>query len=272
METWQIFGHQNAKKLLDLQLKSGKFSHAYLFSGPEGVGKKSLALELAGKILNSQNLSTHPDFVILDQTDDIGVERVQQFMEGLSFKPFMGRYKVAVINNAHLMNTQSANALLKTLEEPSESTILILISANKNLLSTIISRCQTIAFNSFSVQQLKDFAAAKDLRAGGEILKLSFGSPARLLQLQDPNELTTQSSGVQDFEQIKSGARAERLLAIARFADFEVPDLRQLFVSWLMWARQNDYWVMPPLLGALEQLNTNKNKKLILQDLFLKLP
>src|ERR1700722_14658809 len=100
METWQTFGHENAKKILDLQLKSGKLAHAYLFAGPQGVGKKTLALELAGKILSSQNLPIHPDFAILDQTESISVERMQQFMEGLSFKPFLGAKKVAIINNA----------------------------------------------------------------------------------------------------------------------------------------------------------------------------
>ncbi len=271
METWQTFGHQSAKKLLDLQLKSGKLAHAYLFSGPEGVGKKILALELAAKILKTQNLGVHPDFAILDQAESISVERVQQFMEGLSFKPFVGAKKVAIINNAQLMNTQSANALLKTLEEPSQSTILILISVNKNLLPTIVSRCQTFVFNGFSLEQLKDFARGRELKDDDEILKLSFGSAARLLQLQDRDKLARQADSIKEFEQIKAGAKWGRLLAIARFADLEIPDLYQLFTSWLLWARQGDYWGIPPLLAALQQLNTNKNKKLILQDLFLHL-
>jgi DNA polymerase-3 subunit delta' len=271
METWQTFGHGNAKKVLDLQLKSGKLAHAYLFCGPQGIGKKTLALELAGKILNTQNLNTHPDFVILDQTEEIGVERTAQFMEGLSYKPFVGAKKVAIINNAELMNIQSSNALLKTLEEPSQSTILILVSANKNFLATIVSRCQTFNFNNFSLKQLKEFADKEGLQSSEEILKLSFGSVSKLLQLQNRDELAKQDKSIKDFEQIKAGAKADRLLAIAKFADLEALDLKQLFASWLMWARQSNYSAMLALLGALQQLNTNKNKKLILQDLFLKI-
>jgi DNA polymerase-3 subunit delta' len=277
MEPLRTFGHQNVKNLLDLQLKSGKFSHAYLFTGPEGVGKKILALELAGKILGTDNLSVHPDFAILDQTEDISVERIQQFMEGLSFKPFLGKYKVAIVNNAHLMNTQSSNALLKTLEEPSASTILILVSANKNLLPTIVSRCQTFFLNSFTVKQLKQFADERNLRTDGEILKLSFGSVARLMALQDKTVLVREQNSIQEFEDIKKGTKADRLLAISKFAELETPDMNNLFRSWLFWQRQalnknaNLYWGMSPLLAALDQLNTNKNKKLILQDLFLKI-
>jgi DNA polymerase-3 subunit delta' len=265
MDAWQTFGHTNIKKLLDLQLKSGKFPHAYLFFGPAGLGKKKLALELAAKILSTEKLSNHPDFAILDQEEEIGVERAQQFMEGLGFKPFIGKYKVAVINNAQLMNTQSANALLKTLEEPSASTILILISANKNLLSTIISRCQVFNFNAFTLNQLKDFAKEQKIQSDEHLLKLSFGSVGRLLELQDSQKLSEEKEKIADFEKIKSGAVADRLTAISKYAELETPDLRQLFSSWLFW--QPSLY----LLNAINLLETNKNKKLILQDLFLKI-
>ncbi len=277
MDSWKTFGHFNNKKLLELQLKSGKFAHAYLFVGPEGVGKKLMALELAQKILQTGNLNTHPDFAILDQVEDINVERMQQFMEGLSFKPFVGLKKVAVINNAHLMNNQSANALLKTLEEPSASTVLILVSANKNLLSTIISRCQTFFFNSFSLGQLKEFCSANEVNASDELLKLSFGSIGRLIKLQDGEFLEKEKSNIKELENLERSQSADRLLTIAKFAEWETPDLQSLFSSWLFWQRQSlainmgARKSMPYMLSALEQLNTNKNKKLILQDLFLKL-
>ena len=265
METWQTFGHQNIKRLLDLQLKSGKFPHAYLFFGPEGLGKKMLSLELAAKILGTEKLSNHPDFAILDQEEEIGVERMQQFMEGLGFKPFMGKYKVAIVNNAQLMNTQSSNALLKTLEEPSASTILILISANKNLLPTIISRCQVFNFNAFTVNQLRDFAKEGNLKADEKLLKLSFGSVGKLMQLQDTQNFVDEENKITDFEKLKAGHMADRLTAISQYAELETPDLRRLFNSWLFWQPSLH------LLNAINLLETNKNKKLILQDLFLKI-
>lgn len=274
--SWQTFGHENVKRILDLQLQSGQLSHAYLFYGPEGIGKKTLALELAGKILESdERIMSHPDFSILDQTDEIKVEQMQQFMTGLSFKPFVAAKKVAIINNAQLMNTQSSNALLKTLEEPSPSTVLILISSNKNLLSTILSRCQVFSFNEFTKQQLQEFAHQHQVAADRDVLEFSFGRIGRLLELQDTKIFQSEKLFVSEFEKLQKSTEAERLLAIGQFAEKEPQELQKLFTTWLFWQRQHlngqSVRSITQLLEALRQLETNKNKKLILQDLFLKM-
>src|SRR5574340_798591 len=112
---WQTFGHESVKRVLDKQLKLKKFPHAYLFFGPEGVGKKTLALEFAAKILGAGNLSVHPDFQILEEADNIAVERTREFIASLGFKPLAAKYRVAVVNDAQNLSSQSGNALLKTL-------------------------------------------------------------------------------------------------------------------------------------------------------------
>lgn len=275
---WKTYGHEGIKNILELQLSSGNLAHAYLFFGPEGVGKKMLALELAAKILglkqDSHNLNTHPDFKILDEEGEISIESMRLFTETLSYKPFLGK-KVAIINNAHLMNNQSSNALLKTLEEPSDSTIIILISANKNLLPTIVSRCQTFSANLFTDSQLLGFAETKKINAGSEVLALSFGSISRLMHIQEEENFAKEKQVINDFEHLKSDAISDRLLSIGKLAEQEIDELKHTFTSWLMWEKQQvsknptSFKIMEKLLMALEGLNTNKNKKLILQSLFL---
>ena len=113
--SWTTFGFEAVKNILDKQMKAGKLAQAYLFCGPEGIGKKTLAVELAKKILQTENVSNHPDFQILSEEGEISVERVRQFIAGLSYKPFFAEKKVAIIDSAQNLNTQSGNALLKTL-------------------------------------------------------------------------------------------------------------------------------------------------------------
>ncbi len=274
---WQTFGHNSTKRLLELQLGSGNLAHAYLFFGPDGVGKKMLAMELAGKILSADILFSHPDFSILDQEEEISIERMRQFTESLAYKPFVGAKKVAIINNAHLMNTQSSNALLKTLEEPSQSTIIILVSANKDLLPTIVSRCQAFSINGFTASQLREFSQAYNFELIGNSLQLSFGSIARLLQLQNKEKLSLAEQSINEFETLKASPVSGRLLAIGKIAEQESFELKKMLTTWLMWQKDkagqdpSSFKIMNYLLNALDELGTNKNKKLILQSLLINL-
>ncbi len=272
---WETFGHENVKKVLDLQINSGNLAHAYLFFGPQGVGKKKTALEFAQKILGS-TLSAHPDFSILDEKEDITVETMRQFIEPLALKPFSSKKKVAVINNADLLNSQSGNALLKTLEEPSESTIIILISNGKNLLPTIVSRCLAFSFNSFSKKKLEEYARLNNIKVSEQALLYSFGSIARLIELNNPANLKEAELNYNSFKNLQNSALSERFLAIAKFAEYEPEDLKNIFTFWLLAQRQNianaqAIKATQNLITALSELRTNKNKKLILQSLFVNL-
>ena len=173
-KTFQIFGHETIKNILEKQLSAGVFPHAYLFVGPQGVGKKALGLELAQKILGAENVTGHPDFLLLDVEGEIKMESALEFISRLSLKPFIGKYKVAIINNAENLNQQSGNALLKTLEEASGSTIIILVAGFGKLLPTIVSRCQTFNFHGFSKEELVTHSANLSLKATQEMIDLSF--------------------------------------------------------------------------------------------------
>lgn len=117
-----------------------KLSHAYLFVGKKNL--KNKALKFAKKI--QDNL---PDLHILEAEKSIKIKQVRELQRLLSLKPYSGKYKIAIIPEAHLMTTEAQNALLKTLEEPSGQAILILTSPSEFLLlPTIISRCQIKRF------------------------------------------------------------------------------------------------------------------------------
>jgi len=275
---WITFGHEQVKNILEKQLGSGHFYNSYLFAGPEGVGKKQLALEFAAKILKSEKIVNHPDFQILDAgCEEIKMEAILEFIARLSLRPFLGQKKVAVINNAQNLNMQSSNALLKSLEEPPESTVIILISNSRKLLPTIISRCQLFSFSGFSEKQLKAFAQHQGLSVGANILALSFGSPAKLMALtKNTQSADEQTAVIEEFKNIKSYGIAERLLSIAKYAADEQQVLEKKITDWCSWQflelknSPGSYKALSALTEAHADLKKNKNKKLILQSLFLK--
>ncbi len=157
----QILGHDHQKEILRRALANGKIAHAYLFSGPDGIGKRLMATALARAIvcleqrgcghcracrkIDHQN---HPDLHILEPDgNSIKIEQVRALQRDLNLKPLEAPRKICMIEQADTMTVGAANALLKTLEEPRGDTLLILLSAQPNrLLETIRSRCQPLPF------------------------------------------------------------------------------------------------------------------------------
>mgnify|MGYP001819597147 FL=1 len=157
----QILGHARQKEILGRSLASGRLAHAYLFSGPDGVGKRLMALALARAIVCHEQRGcgdcqacrkidhrNHPDLHILQPDgNSIKIEQVRSLQKGLNLKPLEANRKICLIEEAESMTLGAANALLKTLEEPRGDTLLILLTAYPNrLLETIRSRCQPLPF------------------------------------------------------------------------------------------------------------------------------
>ncbi|MBI5426953.1 MAG: DNA polymerase III subunit delta' [Nitrospinae bacterium] len=176
----RVLGQDLAKQIIQKALLNGSVAHAYLFYGPESIGKKLAAVEFA-KALNCQvsgpadgcdecpscrkiEQGTHPDFFFLEPTKTsssaregaIRIEDVRELQRRLNFLPYEGKTKVAVVDSAELMNPQAGNSFLKTLEEPPSNTVLILIASNpRQLLPTIVSRCQGIRFQPLRAGEIK---------------------------------------------------------------------------------------------------------------------
>ncbi|NLY36841.1 MAG: hypothetical protein GX046_06355 [Tissierellia bacterium] len=124
--------------------KERRLSHALIFTGIEGIGKKRLALELARFLLERESLEQldhYPDFLYLEEKNTIGVEEIKKVLQFVVERPLFGKRKVLLINDAHKMNSQAQNKILKTLEEPPDFlTFLLVSSAPGRLLDTIRSR------------------------------------------------------------------------------------------------------------------------------------
>lgn len=152
---WQTTGFDKNKKLFENALKNRFFSHAYLFTGQEMIGKKNFAVELANYVTTDpqQLPSNNPDILVVDPTSSesgqsITIEEARRIKNFVSLSPYVSPYKFIIIDDAHLLTAEAQNALLKVLEEPSPSSILILVTANpESLLPTITSRCQEIKFS-----------------------------------------------------------------------------------------------------------------------------
>ena len=157
----QILGHERQKNILRRALNGGRLAHAYLFAGPEGVGKRLMALAVArvlfcakgtgcGECAACRKLDhrNHPDLHVLEADgSSIKIEQIRAIQRDLSLRPCEGSRKVCLIEAADLMTIAAANALLKTLEEPRGDTLLILLTSHpQRLLETIRSRCQLLHF------------------------------------------------------------------------------------------------------------------------------
>lgn len=168
----EVAGQEAIVKTLVNSLNSGKIAHAYLFSGPRGTGKTSMA-RLFAKALNCEeglghqcdtcdncrmiSEGSHPDVIEIDAASNNGVDQVRDLIEKIHYAPIKGRYKVYIIDEVHMMSTGAFNALLKTLEEPPSHVIFILCTTEINkVLPTIISRCQRFDFSKVPDQEMKE--------------------------------------------------------------------------------------------------------------------
>lgn len=168
----EVVGQKAIVQTLKNALKENKIAHAYLFCGPRGTGKTSMA-RLFAKALNCSNglgnqcnncdnckqitNGSHPDVFEIDAASNSSVDNVRKLIEEIAFAPIMGRYKVYIIDEVHSLSGSAFNALLKTLEEPPSNVVFILATTEPNkVLPTIMSRVQRFDFSKVSQNDLVD--------------------------------------------------------------------------------------------------------------------
>ena len=168
----EVAGQEHIVKTLKNALATGKLAHAYLFAGPRGTGKTTMA-KLLAKTLNCDEgighqcnecknckaiiEGTHPDVLELDAASNNGVDEIRDLIDKVKYGTILGRYKVYIIDEVHMLSTGAFNALLKTLEEPPEHVIFILATTEPHkILPTILSRCQRYDFTKLSDKDIKN--------------------------------------------------------------------------------------------------------------------
>ncbi|MEK7142369.1 MAG: DNA polymerase III subunit gamma/tau [Patescibacteria group bacterium] len=146
-----VLGQDHIVSVLKNAVKTGRISHAYLFSGSRGTGKTSLA-----RILAKEAGCSDIDLIEIDAASSRGIDEIRALREAVMFSPMQGKVKVYIIDEAHMLTKEAFNALLKTLEEPPAHVIFILATTETDKMpETIISRCQNFSFRKISEEVLR---------------------------------------------------------------------------------------------------------------------
>ena len=172
-QSWEeIIGQEHIVRTLTNALKLGRVNHAYLFSGPRGTGKTTIARLLA-KSVGCSNL----DLLEIDAASNRGIDEIRQLRDGIKFAPTAGKYKVFIIDEAHQLTKEAFNALLKTLEEPPPHAIFILATTEAHKVpATIVSRVQQFTFKKLAitdiVKKLQKIVEAEKIKINDDALRL----------------------------------------------------------------------------------------------------
>lgn len=181
----KILGHHSQQEFLQTLWTSGRLPHALLFTGPEGIGKRQVAEQLAGQILGDLPLKNHPDFILLEPEEGrLKIGMIRELKHTLAFPPLKGHVRVVLMDDAHTLNAAAANALLKVLEEPPPGTHILLVTHAPGWLPrTIVSRCQNIRFSPLQNSDLEKILASEAVRLPEGMIPWAQGSPRRARQL-----------------------------------------------------------------------------------------
>ena len=201
----KIRGQRFAKKYLSNSIKSNMISHAYMFEGPSGVGKNTMARELATTLLEMENLFNSPDYIeITPDGNSIKIAQIRKLQSDILVKPYKS-YKIYVIDEAQKMTVEAQNALLKTLEEPPKYAIIILITNNKeSLLDTIKSRCEIIKFTPIPLVEVADYLTqiGVDKNRASLLANFSRGSMQKAIELSESEDFHIMRDEVQKYVEI----------------------------------------------------------------------
>ena len=258
---WGFLGQDWAVNLLSGQMAQDRLSHAYLFTGPEAIGKRTLAIRLA-KAVNCQNPPgpgdfcdecracrgfanmAHPDLHIVRREEgdrDIKVDAVRELSRMLALSPYEANYQIALLLDFERASVQAANALLKTLEEPPRNVMLLLTAESaESLPATIASRCEMIRLRPMPVSRLADrlVEAFKVDKERAQLLsRVSGGRPGYALRLNEDAELLAQrEEWLGQLTSLLAQGRVERF-AYAEKMSRDREGLREALQVWLSFWR-----------------------------------
>lgn len=197
-----IIGQSFAKKYLKSSINNDKLNSAYMFDGIDGIGKKKMAYELAKILLEIEHPENSPDYIdVFPNGNSVKVDQIRKLQSDIIIKPH-NKYKIYILNNAEKMTVEAQNALLKTLEEPPQYAIIILVTNNKEaLLDTIKSRCDIVKFNSIPHNEMIGYLVQNGVEEKKSTLLTSFsrGSLERALDLANSTEFIDMRDDVQKY-------------------------------------------------------------------------
>lgn len=261
-----VIGHENVKQRLENSIASNKISHAYIFAGKRGVGKKTVANIFADILTNGSVADvitvTNEYYGIDSKSDIVSVDTIRAASADMYMKPYLADKRVFIIPDAEKMNAQAQNALLKIFEEPPSYCVIILITQNDNmLLQTIRSRAITVRFGALDDGMVKDYAQKNGIVASDVIIRLAFGSIGIVKELSENEELDTLiGEFVGLFRQIGRGT-AQCTYSLIDYFQREKKNSEVLFDIMLIMLRDTMLGVGSDLV--IEGLNNKKTVRII---------
>lgn len=260
-ENWNMLGHEWAVEMLKQHISRDALRHAYLFSGPPGLGRRTLALRLA-QALNCTQPSApgqpcggvcrecrqfesmrHPDLSIVQAETEGGtlkVDQVREVRRALALKPYQGYYRIALFLRFQEASEGAANALLKTLEEAPGYAILILTADTpEQLLPTITSRCEVLRLRPLSFETIETYLQlhGAEPEQAHLIAHISGGRPGYALQLlKDESALEFRAERLADLGQLLASTRVQKFNYAEKMAK-DKEALRQTLLVWLSYWR-----------------------------------
>lgn len=270
-----LIGHQKIVFFLASSIKKNRLAHAYLFLGPDQVGKKTLALSLAkalecddpefgrdkfsacGRCKNCLQIEKmqHPDVFFVEpaertdpdnpqspvKSQEIKIDQARRAQHHLSLSPFYAKYKIVIIDGANHLNQEAANCFLKTLEEPTPKSLIILIGSGSQLiLPTLISRCQLIKFLPIKKEMIARGLEELGFRDRSKIekaVRLCCGRPGAAIKLlQDARAWKESEQAVENLERLLKKDLAEKF-RYARDLSQDNVLAQETLEKWIIWFR-----------------------------------
>jgi DNA polymerase-3 subunit delta' len=281
----EIIGHKKQQNFLNKIISSGETPHALLFSGPEKLGKKTIAFKMVSSLLG-EDLSQHPDFTLIEPKENtIQIEQIRNLNWRLSLKPIKSSILGVVIDDAHSMTREAQNCFLKTLEEPKSKSILVLIVKHPNfLLPTIVSRCENIKFYPVKKEEIKNYLVKKKFQGQDieQVVEISSGRPGMVVDiLENPEMLKERKEKINKLIRILSSPLSLRFEYVKDLSQKQ--DLMEILTIWLSYFRQKlifhknqaDLKKIRNILNNIQETiflisTTNVNPRLALEVLVMK--
>jgi len=332
--SWGFIGNEPAVSRLRRQIAQNRIRHAYLFTGPQAIGKRTLSLRFAQglncerperpgdfcapgdpvacRVCRGVPNQTDPDLHVLTPEESIRVDEIRRLQSRLALAPYGGRWRIALLPDFHQATVSSANAMLKTLEEPPARVVLLLTSPEQELLlPTVVSRCEVVPLRSVATDTILKSLLERGLASERAVLlaAVADGRPGRAISLSEDSaaaqERTAALQGISEFMQMgisQRFANVERLIGKGELVE-QRRRVESTLLEWMsLWrdvvhqgyaaelaARNPDFApavgrganrlaaeerhsTLRALAASLEAVEANANLRLTLEVLLLDLP